>query len=99
MKRLKTSKLPGPMPCLALLLALCTTTFGQNPGAAAPKPVSESESPEARQRRETFELVWETVNKNFYDSNFNGVNWKAVHDRYAPHVARATSDHELYALL
>ncbi len=57
-----------------------------------------NQSPEAK-RRETFELVWQTVNKNFYDPNFGGVDWKAVHDRYAPQASAARSDAELYSAL
>ena len=34
-----------------------------------------------------------------YDPKFNGVDWKAVHDRYAPRIALVTSDRELYGLL
>ncbi|MEK6335588.1 MAG: S41 family peptidase [Acidobacteriota bacterium] len=60
---------------------------------------SPAESPEVKNRRESFEIVWQTVNKSFFDPNFNGVDWKAVHDRYAPLVARTTSDRELYSLL
>lgn len=84
----------------ALLLSLSLTTAPAQqvtpPSASAD---SQSESPEAKKRRESFELVWQTVDKTFFDPTFNGVNWKAVHDRYAPLVARANSDRELYSLL
>ena len=29
-----------------------------------------------------FDAVWNTVNDNFYDPNFHGVDWKAVGERY-----------------
>ncbi len=84
----------------ALTLSLCLTSdFAQQAWAVSPNSESQSESPEAKKRRESFEIVWQTVDKNFYDPKFNGVDWKAVHDRYAPLVARVTSDHELYGLL
>jgi carboxyl-terminal processing protease len=38
-----------------------------------------------------FDQVWQTVNDNFYDPNFNGVNWKAMREKYAPQVAQAPS--------
>jgi carboxyl-terminal processing protease len=47
----------------------------------------------------TFETVWRIVDEKFFDPGFNGVDWKAVHDRYAPLVAAATSDGELYPIL
>ncbi len=85
--------------CAALLGCwLTTTTTAQTP-AGPPIPVASSPERSAKIRQETFELVWQTVNKTFYDPNFNGVDWKAIHDRYAPRVAAATSDAELYSLL
>lgn len=50
-------------------------------------------------RVQTFETVWRIVDEKFYDPTFNGVDWKAVHDRYAPLVAATKSDDELYPLL
>lgn len=95
MKRNKSSIL-----FLALLLSLSlTTALAQQVRPAIGSSESQSESPEATKRRESFEIVWQTVDKNFFDPKFNGVDWKAVHDRYAPLVARATCDRELYALL
>lgn len=46
-----------------------------------------------------FETVWQTVNDNFYDPNFAGVDWRAVHERYRPQVERVKDDTELLALL
>ena len=42
-----------------------------------------------------FEEVWETVNENFHDPNFNGVNWTAEREKYAPQAARAQSTGEM----
>jgi carboxyl-terminal processing protease len=54
----------------------------------------------SRERREkTFELVWQTVNDENFDPTFGGVNWYGVHTRYAPRVARVTSDLQLHILL
>lgn len=87
---------------LFLLLLSAPSAWSQQP-AASPGPVinivSGVSEDQKQKRKATFELVWETVNKHFYDPNFNGLNWKAVHDRYAPQVARARSDAELYVLL
>lgn len=53
----------------------------------------------AEVRKKTFEKAWKTVDKNFYDKNFNGVDWKAVKKRYAPLIEAAKSDAEFYDLM
>lgn len=50
-------------------------------------------------RRKVFEEVWSTVNKTFYDPNFNGVDWQAARDKYAPLAAAAKTDEELYTAI
>jgi len=70
--------------------------------AATPAAVTSSStaiesSPEVRQQ--TFEIVWQTVKEKHFDPNFNGVNWDAVRERYAPQVASVKSDDELYKVL
>ena len=54
-------------------------------------------SPQIRQK--TFEKVWKTVDEKFYDANFGGVDWKAIHERYTPQVAQVKTDAELHDLL
>jgi carboxyl-terminal processing protease len=34
-----------------------------------------------------FDRVWETVNSRFYDPKFNGVDWRAVREKYRSRVA------------
>jgi carboxyl-terminal processing protease len=83
---------------LCLILAACPQReFAQQPVTTLALP--SDQSAQAGKRLETFELVWQTVNKNFYDPSFNGVDWQAVHDRYAPQAQRATSDAQLYSVL
>lgn len=50
------------------------------------------------QRIDIFEEVWKTINEQFYDPSFNGVNWKQVHEQYMPKVDAAKSDVEFYRL-
>jgi len=83
----------------ALLVSLSLTALAQQAATTSANSGSSSESPEAKKRRKSFEIVWQTVDKSFYDPKFNGVDWKAVHDRYAPRIALVTSDRELYGLL
>lgn len=92
---------------LANLLSLLTLVgiLGLAGVAAFPQQIqSEIARPEASQadtvrRQQAFETVWKTVNQTFYDPKFGGVDWKAVHERYAPLVAGVTSDSELHSLL
>lgn len=42
--------------------------------------------------QELFDAVWSTINVNFYDPSFGGVDWKAVREKYAPEVAKVKDD-------
>lgn len=46
-----------------------------------------------------FEKVWQTVNENFYDPNFNGVDWKAMRKKYEPSAANTKSSQELAVVI
>jgi carboxyl-terminal processing protease len=72
---------------IALLISLLSTTV----------ILSRQSTPELRQ--ETFEIVWQRVKEKHYDPALNGVNWDAVHEKYAPRVAAVKTDDELYGLL
>lgn len=43
----------------------------------------------------TFEQVWQTVDENFYDPNFNGVNWAGLREKYRPLARQARSQSQL----
>ena len=47
---------------------------------------------------ELFEAVWHTINDNFYDPTFGGVDWKTVHQKYQPEVAKVKDDNSFVAL-
>jgi carboxyl-terminal processing protease len=53
----------------------------------------------ARERLEVFEGVWKTVNEKYYDPAFNGVDWRAVRERYRPRVDQPSSDEDFFRLL
>jgi carboxyl-terminal processing protease len=80
-----------------LLSILSLTAFAQQPPAEQVKPPAVQS--DAARRQEAFETVWQTVNQTFYDPKFGGVDWKAVHERYAPLVANTSTDTELHLLL
>ncbi|HEX8117160.1 MAG TPA: S41 family peptidase, partial [Pyrinomonadaceae bacterium] len=50
-------------------------------------------------RRETFEMVWRTVNENHFDPTFGGLDWAAIGERYRPLAAAAKTDAEFYGVL
>lgn len=47
---------------------------------------------------ELFEAVWQTINDNFYDPAFGGVDWKAVRQKYQPEVTRVKDESSFIAL-
>jgi carboxyl-terminal processing protease len=48
---------------------------------------------------EVFNQVWETVNSNFYDPKFNGVDWQAVRKKYSAAAERADSRESFAAVI
>ncbi|WP_088889181.1 S41 family peptidase [Leptolyngbya ohadii] len=54
-------------------------------------PVLSQESIEEK----VFNEVWQTVNENFYDQKFNGIDWTAVRDRYKPQIATLNGRQQL----
>ncbi|MDX2244127.1 MAG: S41 family peptidase [Leptolyngbyaceae cyanobacterium bins.302] len=44
---------------------------------------------------DVFEQVWNTVNDNFFDPNFNGVNWRNMHEKYRSQARQARSKPDL----
>ncbi len=53
----------------------------------------------AKERAEVFEQVWTTVDQRYYDPKLNGVDWKAVREKYRPLAERAATDAEFYDVL
>jgi carboxyl-terminal processing protease len=50
-------------------------------------------------RQEIFNTVWETINKEYFDPEFGGVDWAAARQRYAPQAASAKNDAEFQTVL
>lgn len=46
-----------------------------------------------------FNQVWATVNEEFFDPQFNGVDWQAARDLYAPLAAKTRTSEELAAVI
>jgi carboxyl-terminal processing protease len=93
------------LAALTLFVAqLCAVPHGINAqqvvGAASPTVGAKANAEDAAaRRRESFEIVWQTVKDYHFDPNFGGVNWDAVKTEFAPRVAAARTDRELHYLL
>ena len=48
---------------------------------------------------EVFESAWDTVRENFFDPEFNGVDWQAMRKIYQPQAAKARSTQQLAAVI
>src|SRR5215212_12100521 len=61
--------------------------------------ISEKLSPEAELRLETFRMVWQTVNDNYFDQTFGGLNWNQIKIEFEPRVLKSQTDAELHLIL
>jgi len=97
------------LPLILTVLALTSMTIGcgttgkslatSPPKAldATPEQILNEEQQEAN--AESFDKVWQTVNKTFWDPGFRGVDWDAVRETYAPLVVAATAQSEARKLM
>lgn len=46
-----------------------------------------------------FEQVWNTVNEEFYDQHFNGIDWKNNYIKYKPLISNTTDNISFFKLL
>ena len=73
-----------------ILIAWVSTLILLLYGAFTPHSLV-AEPPQA----DTFAQVWETIDKHFYDPDFNGINWKATRKDYQSQAKQAQSEAEL----
>ena len=86
------------MKKISLIFTIVTAVFSFSLTANFILAQTKAESsPQIRQK--TFEQVWKTVNEKYFDPTFNGVNWRAARERYAPQIAKVKTDAEFYDLL
>jgi tricorn protease len=48
-----------------------------------------------QEKRVVFEEAWGTLNRRFYDANFNGHDWRKLHDEWAPYINGVRTEDEL----
>lgn len=95
---------PSKISILSLLLVLLSypavEAQAQSPASKPENAVAASKPTQANSSyAKLFDEIWETVNKQFYDPNFAGVDWKAVGARYRPQVATVTDNNSFHALV
>ncbi len=87
------------LAALMLFIFALLTACGISKKTESTSVATDAPAALSRQERiEIFEDVWKTINEQYYDSTFHGVNWQEVHNRYRPRVEAAESDVELYSL-
>ncbi len=92
-------KQSNPTVLLFLILMLSTAcATSKQPAPTMAAPVKPTASLSVTERVEIFEEVWQTINVEYYDSSFHGVDWRKVHERYRPLVEAAASNLEFYRL-
>jgi carboxyl-terminal processing protease len=83
---------------LVLALSIGCGTSKRTAPAVATNPVDAPATLSRQDRIEIFEEVWKTINEEYYDPSFNGINWQEVHDRYRPRAEGAANDLQFYTL-
>jgi carboxyl-terminal processing protease len=67
--------------------------------AASVPTIAPTEATGNKEYLKIFETVWNTVDQTYFDPDFGGLDWDAVHDDYEPLIAAAEDDETLYQLL
>ena len=52
-----------------------------------------------REKTEVFRQAWTLLRDNFFDAKFNGVNWEAEREQFAPRVAGASTAEEMRRIM
>ncbi|HVG31118.1 MAG TPA: S41 family peptidase [Pyrinomonadaceae bacterium] len=88
--------LPARLFLSGLLLAPGLVSCHRASNTSPPPPAARALT--AEERRQLFDEIWQTINDEFYDPSFNGVDWRAVRERYRPRLDAARDDFEFYGL-
>jgi C-terminal processing protease CtpA/Prc len=55
--------------------------------------------PEQKRRLDAFEEVWTTINENYFDQTFNGLDWNKIRAEYLTKLKTVKTDETLHVLL
>lgn len=59
---------------------------------------TQTQAPDGAKYARLFEALWTTVDSNFYDPSFHGLDWKAIGERYRAGVGELESDEQFERL-
>ncbi len=97
--RVPLARFIGPLlAALSLVAAGCASTPKTPPPplrVSAPDP-GVLITPRTEENLRLFDTVWNQINREYYDPEFNGVDWSASAVTFAPQAATAHSESELY---
>ncbi|MFN0140237.1 MAG: S41 family peptidase [Pyrinomonadaceae bacterium] len=93
--------------CLLTVVAFAVGTFAQKqkPQQKKPKPIRAtvtvlaSKPTPAQRRMEAFSVAWSTLNEQYFDKTFGGLDWLKIRSEYEPRVRRAKTDSEFHTIL
>ncbi|HKX30930.1 MAG TPA: S41 family peptidase [Blastocatellia bacterium] len=97
-RKLSHARLPF---CLLLCWLACFFPNAAYPqqSQAAPTPSESFPALVREDKLRLFDQVWRAINDNYYDRNFNGVDWRIQRDNYRRQAESAASSTELYHVL
>ena len=85
---------------IVILLLISCGLAGCSPGQSATATPTPTIPPEKlAEYRETFNIVWQTINETYFDPDFNGVDWDAMYDEYLPKISAAENEEAFYMLV
>ncbi len=62
----------------------------------APVPKAEAEK---NRRQNAFAQAWQTINDNYFDKTFSGLDWYKIREEYQPRVNLATTDAQVHKII
>lgn len=80
---------------LAIMLAAILPLAAQTAVMTAEKGSTD----ETARRRQSFDLVWNTINDKHFDKTFGGVDWQKMREIYEPRAMAAKSSDEFHQIL
>src|SRR5215467_6300866 len=88
---------------LAIVCASCSICIAAHtrvpPASGADSTIEQPETLSLKTRQQIFEKTWKEIHEDYYDPQFNGVDWEAIRSQYRPRIANSKSDAEFYALM
>jgi len=76
-----------------------TSTHTPLPPTATSQPTATLAPLKTGERIDIFEKLWKIIDENYLYSDFNGVDWQAVHEEYYQKVINAHDPENFYALM